>query len=236
MPTVFKHLLNVVFPIVCTGCGKDLPADDRYRLCPDCFAALPLIDGLVCATCGKPLPDGGEHCFACRKGAPRHFVFARSAGEYRGLLRTLLHAFKFQNKDYLDGILGRLLAYAVHKYAMEGTVECIVPVPMHPLKRFFRGYNQAELLARRLSEYLGKPVLNALQRKRMTRRQYLLSRAERSINLKDAFTARDAALLKSRRVILVDDICTTCATMEECSRSLKKAGALAVYGFTIARD
>jgi ComF family protein len=236
MATVLQSIMSMLFPITCVVCGKDLPADDRYRLCPDCFEALPLIKGMVCTTCGEPLPDGGQHCFACRCQPKHSFVSVRSAGEYRDPLRRLLHEFKFRNRDYLDRVLGRLLVYAVEKNGLAEPVDYIVPVPMHPLKQFVRGYNQAELLARRLSAYLGKPVLNALQRKRLTRRQYLLSRAERSVNLKDAFAVTNAIPLKNRRVILIDDICTTCATMEECSRSLKKAGALAVYGFTIARD
>jgi ComF family protein len=197
---------------------------------------LPIITGPVCASCGAPLPDGGEHCFACRQGKRYHFVFTRSAGEYAGLLRTLLREFKFRNKDYLERFLGRLLVYAAEKYAIAGTVECIVPVPMHPLKRFFRGYNQAELLARRLSENLKVPVIGALRRVRLTRQQYLLRKRERSENVKGAFAAHDGASVKGKTVLLVDDICTTCATIEECSRVLRGAGAAAVYALTVARD
>ncbi|MHB9155362.1 MAG: ComF family protein [Endomicrobiales bacterium] len=232
-----KTCLGFFFPVTCAACGAVLPAGDWYRVCARCRGSLPLIAGLQCRKCGLPLPDGGAHCHDCRKAPARHFESIRSCAEYRGAMKDLIHKFKFRNRDYLGRFLGSMLVELVEKQPYRDAIECVLPVPMHRVKRYLRGYNQAELLAEKVAEHLGRPLLRkVLVRKRYTTAQYRLSRAERSENLRDAFLVRDAGPVRGKKLLLIDDICTTGETIERCAAVLRRAGARKVYGLTLARD
>jgi ComF family protein len=211
--------------------------DDYFRLCARCTRNIELIQGLMCKYCGKPLPDGGARCYSCRKKPLSHIESVRSAGEYRGLLRTWIHKFKYQNKDYCDRILGRLITYVLDKEKSCADVDAVVAVPMHWLKKFFRGYDQAELLAVKAAAHIGKPVLKkTLIRKRLTKPQFRLNVSERKANLRDSFAVRNPKNVKGKKILLVDDVATTCATLEQCALALKRSGARKIYAVTVARD
>jgi len=236
MPTPGERLLHYVFPVTCALCGEDLPADDYYRLCMDCLGGIKPVSGLVCLTCGLPLPDGGAHCYDCRKGRKHAFTFVRSAAVYEGRLRELIRKFKYQGRDYLHRTLGALLVDVVKTNEALQSSEMIVPVPLHWMKRMLRGFNQSELLALHISEYLGKPMVRALKRTRPTRSQFRLSREERAKNIDGCFSICEKNDCRQKRVLVVDDVCTTGATLDECARILLDAGAKQVYGLTVARD
>jgi competence protein ComFC len=156
---------------------------------------------------------------------------------YKGPARELLRKFKYGGRDYLAGFLSRLLICALNNEPAMREADAVVPVPLHWTKRLTRGYNQSELLARETAAYLGKPVLGGvLVRKRMTSPQFHLSKGERLENLRGCFKVKQPSRLENMSVLLVDDICTTAATLEQCARVLKKAGASKVYGLTVARD
>ncbi len=196
---------------------------------------MPLWAGLTCRVCGVPLPDGGERCFHCRKG-PRAFRLCRSAGLYEGVLKTCLWKLKYGGRAYLAGPVGDRMAET-----FAGTVEFreaagLVPVPLHFWRERRRGYNQAVLLAERLSERTGRPLLNVLYRRRATPSQTALDREERFRNVADAFQTRRGADVRGKTLLLVDDVCTTGATLEACARALKAAGARRVYALTAARQ
>ncbi len=232
-----KYAANFFFPITCSGCGRDLPAEDRFRICPDCFGKLELIQGHFCAICGKALPDGGELCYVCIKNPRYHFDFIRSAGEYKGVLRKLLQEFKYFGKDYYVRIFEILIKDLINKEKRFEEAEVVIPVPMHWIKRIKRGYNQSEFLAAKAAKYLQKPVINdALIRRKFTKPQFNLDKAQRAENIRDSIAVRDQGLVKGKKILLVDDIATSCATIEQCSISLKRAGASKIFAFTIARD
>ncbi|MFC1501404.1 ComF family protein [Elusimicrobiota bacterium] len=234
---LFKLILNFFFPITCVCCGKHLPFDDVYRICPKCFDEIELIKGLFCKKCGKVLPDGGEHCYFCRKKPQYNFEYIRSTGEYKGLLRKLIHLFKYKNSDYLDKLFARLMIYTVEKENEFSGVDLIVPVPIHWTKRIKRGFNQSELLAKRVAVYLERPLLkNILIRKKRTKSQYNLKREDRFMNLKDSFVTKNSDIVRNKKILLIDDISTTCATINECSRALRQAGSSGVFALTLARD
>ena len=231
------RIANLFFPITCSCCGCCLPHDDCIRICESCFEKLELIKDLYCLKCGKALPDGGELCYVCGKKPSYHFEFIRSAGEYKGLLRKLLHGFKYFDKDFYSRIFNILFKGVLNAEKDFREVDLIVPVPLHWVKRFTRGYNQAEVLAEKVSEYLGTPVMkDALVRAKFTRPQFGLDKDERAKNMANSFRAGKSERIKGKRVLLVDDIATTCATIEQCSFVLKKAGAAKIYALTVARD
>jgi ComF family protein len=236
MARLGEHLLHFVFPITCSVCGRDLPADDYYRICMECMAGIKLINGTRCRTCGVPLPDGGAHCYDCRVRKKRMFALIRSAGVYEGPLRKVIHKFKYTDRDYLKRFLGALLVDAIRVNPELAAVDVVVPVPLHWTKRLRRGYNQAELLAKQVCEYLQKPLGNVLVRSRSTRSQFLLGREDRARNIAGSFRCRDAGAVRRKTVLLVDDVCTTCATIDACARVLRDSGAKKVYGLTVARD
>jgi competence protein ComFC len=234
---ILNHVVIFFFPITCINCGTSLPDNDYLRICQKCFDKIELIKGKHCRKCGKFLPDGGEHCYSCRKKPFYHFEFIRSAGEFKGILRELIHKFKYQNKDYCDRIFGRLFENLLNKEKIMKEVDCVTAVPMHWIKKFLRGYNQSDLLAGKVSEFLGKPNLrNVLIRKKMTKPQFGLDKKQRIKNVENSIIISKPEFIKGKKLLLIDDVATTCATIEQCAFVLKKAGADKIYALTIARD
>lgn len=177
-----------------------------------------------------PLDEQGR-CGLCRRGA-RGFDAAYSFGFYEDELRELIHLFKYNRIQTLAKPLGRLLAQALPR---EGSFDVIVPMPLHWRKRWQRGFNQAELLAREISGRTQIPVVPAMRRVRFTSTQAGLTSARRRQNVSGAFRAVRKAGLAGRRVLLVDDVMTTGATAAACARALKLAGARQVTLLTVAR-
>jgi ComF family protein len=186
--------------------------------------------------CGAPLPDGGARCFECRRRR-RVFRFCRSLGLYEGRLRQAILALKYGGRDALAAPLGLCLARAFSDRPEFRRTDALVPIPLHFLKRHGRGYNQAELLARSLGDALGLPVWeDVLKRRRWTWAQAKLNKERRKANVKDAFLASAPDQVKGKRLLLIDDVCTTGATLEAAAEALKAAGARSVSAFTLARD
>ena len=200
-------------------------------------ALLPLEAASFCTRCGLPfeanLPAGGDPlCGLCRL-APPAFDVARSFGVYEGDLRRLVHLLKYDGMRPLAKALAAKMASVVPRV---GAVELVVPVPLHRSRRWSREFNQAELLARELSRLAGIPCRpGGLRRVRSTSPQAGLSHRQRRENVRGAFAATDAACIKGRRVLLVDDVMTTGATLDACARVLKVAGARYVGSLTLAR-
>jgi ComF family protein len=194
----------------------------------------------LCRACGDPLPSwrivsvAMEACPRCRRGRPR-IALARAAGEYEGSLREIVHAFKYEGRRSLARGLGALMAAAGADVLADA--DCAVPVPLHPWRRFRRGFNQSADLARTLDV----PVIPALWRRRATASQAGLTAAARRRNVRRAFGL--SPLLRSRDwqrsidggiVVLVDDVRTTGATLDACAEVLIDAGAREVRALTAA--
>jgi len=230
-------VLDLVFPAVCPVCGAILGSARRDPLCGDCWAAIERAGRPLCARCGALTVEAAAavtvtSCRACEE-APPTFDYARAAARYRGPLREAMHAFKFRGKRLLARALGDLvLEECADALCMDAVV--LVPVPLTRDRQRERGYNQAELLAEQIGAGLDLPVRGRwLRRVRSTVPQTDLTAIERRTNVRGAFTASPA--VSGRHVVIVDDVFTTGATVEECARVLRAAGAARVGVLTVAR-
>jgi ComF family protein len=227
--------VDLLFPPVCGVCGRDLEKGED-PLCQRCREDFPRWEERICRVCGVPLPDGGARCDVCRRRR-RAFGFCRSAGIYDGGLRTAILQLKYGGREALARPLGLFLAECFYRRPELRRAQVLVPVPLHFVKRQARGFNQAELLALSLAKAVGLPVeARALTRARWTRAQAGLGREERLLNVESAFVVKGPGAFDGRRVLLVDDVCTTGSTLEACARALRSAGALRVDALTLARD
>lgn len=187
-----------------------------------------------CEVCRKESQEAlCQQCFEQIKFMKPHLgIYSVSA--YEGVLRTAIHRFKFKKRKALAEPLGILLVkYLSHIPNFD--IDVIIPVPLHPRRLRQRGFNQSELLAKVLGKYFGIPVVDALERIRDTKAQFDLPREERLRNVTGAFKVSQFNLVYNKRILLLDDIYTTGATIAECSKALKIAGAKRVEVLTLAR-
>lgn len=234
MPASLKALAlalrDLAFPPACLACAA--PLDAAQVFCPACAAQMEPL-GPACPRCGRPAR--GKAC-ACQMDPPP-YDRAVALAVYGGPLRRALHQFKYGHRLALGHGLGRVMVQGAPRDLLAQT-DLLLPVPLHPWRMFKRGFNQSLLLARALSQDRGLPLLrDGLRRTRHTRPQVGLKRHERAGNVAGAFAVRDARaeLLRGRRVLLVDDVFTSGATVGECARVLKQAGAASVMVLTLAR-
>ena len=249
--TVLETAAGLLYPPTCAGCEAAL--EPGQYLCPACDAKAPHIEPPFCALCSQTfgqsvngaeatMLSGPLSCPYCRERPPR-FDCAVSARRHDGMARDLIARFKYQGEHYLCRPLAGWMAAALRDdlrlrdWTTGSGGAALVPVPLHARRRRERGFNQAESLCRALARETGLPVWNALRRVRYTRTQTQLTRTERQQNLHDAVesAARFRAALAGTRVVLVDDVFTTGATVNECARALRRAGAAGVRVLTVAR-
>jgi ComF family protein len=218
----------------------------RCFLCPDCSAGFCPIETPICPRCGVMFKtrEGEDHiCGMCIE-SPKKFQMARASGIYDKVLVDVIHCFKYKKKIQLARPLGMLLFYDFVRYWGGKSMDLVIPVPLHAKKLKRRGFNQAFLLVREwmhMAETLNmewpgiRMETTALTRSRGTEPQTGLSREKRVYNIKDAFSITDFQKVAGKKILLVDDVYTTGATVEECARVLLKAGAEQVDVLTLAR-
>ena len=229
--------LDLLYPRECAGCGVDM-SDGTGHFCWDCLASLEYISDPYCEHCGDPVDGMVLHrfeCSWCREADPA-FAKARSAVRFRGAVRDVLHKFKYNRQTHLAVDLGALLAGCVRAHYGDIRFDGVAYVPLHPRKGRERTYNQAALLANEVARSLGISVLyGSLRRIRFTRTQTRLNSSERRANVKGAFVCNMAGWIESRRILLVDDVMTTGATVNACADALMRSGAISVHVATVAR-
>jgi len=220
--------VDLLFPPRCVGCGRV-----GARFCDDCLAAAPHVSQPVCARCGNPLPPRESLCPQCRLHPPA-FAAARAWALMEGSARQAVHRLKYRRDLALADVLAAQLLALVQ--SLGWPVETVVAVPLGKQRQKARGYNQAALLAFPLALGLGVPwARHALARVRETRSQVGLDIAARRRNVARAFQAMDAAAVRGKTVLLVDDVMTTGATLDASARALLHGGAAQVYAVTVAR-
>ena len=227
-------LLDFIYPPFCALCGCRLSAGER-SVCRDCWRSLAVIEAPYCRRCGLPLNSAGSPCPACRSRR-RMFSFARSFGPFDERLQQIVHLLKYRHRKSLAEPLARLLASVIERDRRFDNMEAVVPVPLHSVKARTRGYNQSELIASYLAREVGLRLLKkSLRRTRNTPSQSGLGSAQREINVRGAFAVRNPETISGKRLILVDDVLTTGATVDACVQALLQADANEVCVLTVAR-
>ncbi len=238
-----ESLFAVLFPSDCRICRSPLTTIASLPVCGPCLANIVPLDGLLCRLCGEKLfssfadSEDGLLCGMCRRVEPR-FRRAVAYGAYAGVLRDLIHLFKYQKTKPAGKLLGSLLNQAVSSMALPGSL-VVIPVPLWSGKRTARGFNQAEAIAKAfLSVQASRSIqldTSILVRTRETASQTGLSRHQRRANVRGAFTVLTPEKVKDRSILIVDDVMTTGTTAGECARVLRRAGAKEVFVATVAR-
>lgn len=232
-----KWLLNALMPRACAHCGLDLHYLAPGPLCPGCADALEPLPELHCKTCGLPLKDGGGACYDCRGAGPRALSLARSAFVFNPQLRSLIHAFKYRAREDLAGYLAGEMTAALPRFPELAPYAFCAAVPLHRAKARERGFNQAELLSKELAGLANLFHLEGVSsRVKNTPSQTSLSKKERRANMDGAFRVERPELVKGRNILLVDDVATTLATLEELAAEFRRAGARSVAAYTLARE
>ena len=230
---LWPRLFDFLAPRTCAACRRDLPLLVAGPLCGDCLALARPQTGAQCRRCGVADDSPARLCRRCRS---RLFAVdcIRAAFAYRPPVRELLHAFKYRGRLDAGRLLAGWMAGLLPRHPELGRPLAVVCVPLHPGRLRERGFNQAEWLGRAVAAAARLPLQEGLRRVKKTRAQWGLSRRERGANLEGAFAW--AGTRPARRVLLVDDVCTSGSTLEACARALQAAGAEDIRAFVLARD
>jgi len=225
----FNSVLDFLFPPLCLSCNQEI---DSGLVCFQCLNKINRSPLGVCAKCGYPL-GYNQYCKQCKVGLilPR----TRALGFYSEPWLPLIHALKYQGKKSLAKIFGRALTGLLNSDPILKQADALVPVPLHPSRKRERGFNQSELLGLEISGQTGIPILNALRRKKNTKSQITLDEKERVENMQGAFIIKDREMVINKRVILIDDVITSGATISSAAQTLRNAGAREVFGLVVAR-
>jgi ComF family protein len=230
-------IFSLVFPDECRLCEQPLRHLSSVPVCPSCLLLpQPLQAASFCRFCRTPFVDSYpldeyDLCTVCRESQV-NFDATYSFGSYEGPLRNLIHLFKYAKIESLALPLSRFLIRAM---PLDQRFDVIMAMPMHWRKRWERGFNQADLLARPLAKRYGVKLATNLRRRRYTRSQAGLTQTQRQENLKNSFCVRKAEQIAGKRVLLVDDVLTTGATLRAAASALKAARAAHVSALTLAR-
>lgn len=231
---MFSTLKDLLFPKRCVGCGLF-----GSFLCDNCFSSISFETVSVCPICNRNSITGATH----KKCATRYSLDGLSSGVvYKGVIKKLVYQFKYS--PYLSSlkeIIGALLYESVIQneiaYKKLSSSTLLIPVPLYKAKIRKRGYNHAALIAEELSKQIPVPIYEkALVRKKETKPQFSLSRVARYENVKDAFEAQNNKKVAGENIILIDDLATSCATLNACANVLKRNGVKNVWAITFARE
>lgn len=236
----WRRFLDILLPPQCPVCRQLV--EEPYALCPDCFKRMRFIVPPVCRVCGRPfvyLPVGGEKGndgFLCPSCLEKRYFFkaARAGVVYDYASKKIILPFKHSDRTDLSHFMTGVMCRSGKEFFPK--VQAVLPVPIHKLRLLKRKYNQAALLAKEIAEKEKLPYLpDALQKAVSTQSQGHLNRRKRQKNVRNSFVVKKKELVKGKSLLLIDDVFTTGATVNECSRVLKKAGAKEVYVLTFAK-
>jgi len=227
--TLGQDLFDFIYPGYCYLCKQHLDGPERF-ICPACLGKIPILPGPFCPSCKEFILNlKPEHSF----GTFIDCVY--SLWSYDEAAGTLIHKFKYESKTSLGEKLGQQLAHQVRSKGFLSEIDLVIPVPLHPARKRERGFNQSEVIARQVAHICGIELAEmVLKRYKNTRDQTLLSGPERKINVLNAFRTSGETELTGKNILLVDDVVTTGATLNECARTLLASQANRVYACTLA--
>ena len=233
-----QEISDTLFPPLCLSCSEILSDGAQEVFCPDCRRQITFITGSRCPVCGIIFPDSpsGHHlCGNCLEHKP-WFASARTAVVYEGIILNAIHQFKYGGNITTGDALASFLADFDFADMDFGTYDAVIPVPLHVKRLREMGFNQSLILARALGKKHNLHVdFSLLKRCKLTLTQTDLDKKERQKNISGAFVAGSRSKIRGRNLILVDDVYTTGATINECAKTLVKAGASRVAVLTLAR-
>jgi len=232
--SILKALADVLLPTVCYICEKSCSAE--FGLCEECLAKIRYIPYPYCTKCGRGCSAGDDLCPECRDNATSAVEKAWSCCYYTDTVKDCIHLFKYRGYAGLADIFGYIMLEFAEKNGLFENIDFIVPVPMHSSKKRERSYNHAELLAR----FIAKRSFVSLDSKNLkkikwTQSQSELDKAKRLNNVKDTFLVIDKEIFRDKSILLIDDVYTTGATINECAGTLLSSGSKKVFSFTLAR-
>ncbi len=233
---IWSGFSTLCFPPHCAACSADI--EHHETLCADCSKKPERIGAPYCQRCSQPFHGAITEAFTCTncEGRELHFQCAIAPYLSKGIVRELIHSFKYEHALHLRNQLAAWMAESLADPRLrEQPFDAFVPVPLHHIRFREREFNQAAELATLLTKRTATPTWHALKRIRYTSTQTKLNREERMENLRGAFRVRQTSRVKKTHLVLIDDVFTTGSTVEECSRVLLRAGAASVRVLTIAR-
>lgn len=229
--------LNFIFPrnIYCILCGKPVDRDEKYSICDECKTNLKFIEGKTCEKCGKPISEFHmeRKCHECINSS-RFFTKAISCIEYDDISKKIIYDLKYNKKRYISYHIAEIMYDRLKEEEMN-CFDIIIPVPLHPTKEKNRSFNQASIIGKYLSRMTNIRIDNkALIRSKNTITQNMLTREQRRKNLEHAFNVVKRNDIIDKSILIIDDIYTTGATINQCSKVLIENGARSVYAVTLA--
>lgn len=235
---VLHDITDVIFPPQCVGCAEILPRLSSQAFCPACKEKIRFITGSLCPICGMAFFDSpalNHLCGNCLESKP-YFSLARSVAGYETLILDLIHQFKYGRNIAAGSALASFMAEFNFSDIDFTDYSLIMPVPLHIRRLRERGFNQALILARAIGKKYQIPVnFSLLKRCKFTLTQTGLDKNAREKNIRGAFAVNDNTKIEGKNIILIDDVYTTGATINQCAKTLIKAGASKVAVLTLAR-
>ena len=236
---IFLGLLDIMYPRHCFACDKSLHEEKNAYICENCLEIVKKTDAKRCSKCGLKLGPGvtssGKGCHECENTNLR-FEKSLFVSDNTEPVRTLIHQFKYKKQMCLATPLGSLLINLLYQKNI-CEIDFVVPVPLHWKKKQERGFNQSELMAKKICNKLSIPIsINNLHRVKNTMSQTQLSLLQRQKNVKNAFKVKNPEKFFQKNVLLVDDVLTTGMTASECAKSLINAGTNKVFLIALARS
>ncbi len=231
----FESLIRIFYPKICYLCNCIL---QENGLCHVCWGKIIFIQDPLCMKCGSPFEYEIEKEIICAKcvNSKNSVDFSKSVMKYDKNTKKLIMMYKNHSSFYLTNLFCTFLKNSGSKWW--GKIDYIIPIPLHYWRRYWRGYNQSELLANSLSKEIKVKTLNALLRVKFTSTQSKYNKANRWKNVQDAFEMNYnyENILKNKNVLILDDVTTTGATLHYASLALKKGGVKTVYSLTLAKS
>lgn len=233
MAFLSRFLLDILFPRFCFSCGGKMEAKEIGFCCQNCFSKFTFLRGPCCPCCGRFMGTNTQGvCSNCNELKP-YFQHGISLFAFTNIGRDFIHALKYKQGTYLSSDIFRMLEHEAERLTVLHQ-SCFVPVPLHFLRKWKRGYNQSDIIAKALAKHCHGQFCNILKRKVNTSSQTSLTRSERKRNVENAFMLNVKTISPKNRYVLVDDVFTTGATLNACAKVLYQTGARDIHVFTLA--